>query len=164
MIIAEIDTRNFSFQVVANNEQQAKNLWERAWKQHCTQYDEADPDVWESLWDGGINLIPLVCGTVLRDHTIMFTDPNGGQFVNVAVVSHRHGFDAFVGEEQAVKARLRQWADDNWSDIEGLCDTPEKPKVMDDDTTDTYFEISCDSQGDVLEYNDVAEVMTTEEE
>jgi len=161
MILAEFDTRKFSWKIVANTIEEAMRLAEKAWEKHRAQYPEAVS--WERLQDleyfTDPRITELVCGTVLRDNEVLLHDPNAPQFLDVAVISHRHGFDAFVGEGDTVNARLREWVDENWNDIEGLCDTPDKPDVITEETVDTYFEISQDSQGDSLEYNEACPVM-----
>jgi hypothetical protein len=157
MILADIDTRHFSFQVFANNEQQGKNLLERAWAQHCVQYPDADPELWAELWEDA-RITQVVCGAVLRDHTIMFRDKNGGQYLDVAVLSEPKGYTTLVGDPEVgnVAKDLQEYARKHWDEFEDL---PPIAEVPEEDLIYRYFEESIDHQDNFLVVNDTIPVV-----
>lgn len=68
LVLATLETRNFSFEVLARTKEECERLFRDAWEIHCRDYPEADMDrmaIW--LEDGEPNFHTITVGGVLRD-------------------------------------------------------------------------------------------------
>jgi hypothetical protein len=68
MILATVDTRNFTFTAVGNDRDHANKVLTAGWNAHVREYG-ADPDMMTHMIDDEeVNYTPLVVGQCRRDH------------------------------------------------------------------------------------------------
>jgi phosphoenolpyruvate-protein kinase (PTS system EI component) len=69
MILAEFETLNFTFKVVAADRESAANQLAKAWRKHVREYSEADPKYLSERLDE-ISYFEIRLGDVLLDGEI----------------------------------------------------------------------------------------------
>lgn len=68
MVLATVTTRNFDFACLADTTENANQLLLAAWRVHCADYRDADPDMMLGLIeDEEVQFVPIQPGMVLRD-------------------------------------------------------------------------------------------------
>jgi hypothetical protein len=71
MIIATVETRNFTFQTLAASKSDATHQLLAAWRDHADQYGADRRMMLEMLRDGEVNYVEIEVGQTLRDGEVL---------------------------------------------------------------------------------------------
>jgi len=74
MIRAELETRNFIFEVYGETEEHCVDLLKEAWKEHAKHYDMPDSEIPQDFIDD-LTFAEIEVGMVMRDGHVIYDEP-----------------------------------------------------------------------------------------